>query len=63
MNDNYYRTLCEKILDHFKDNIYLTRAEFWRIYEGEAQNQSRRDLAEIFGGELDIDHTDLVPPI
>jgi hypothetical protein len=60
MNGCIHLAICERILDHFKDNKFLSRTEFWKIYKGETENQSRRDLSNVFGGELDISNNDLV---
>jgi len=62
--NNIHCEVCERILEHFKDNTTLTRAEFWKLYEKEANNRVRRDMAEMFYGELEaFDHTDLALPI
>jgi len=62
--NNIHCEVCERILEHYKDNTTLTRAEFWELYEREANNRVRRDMAEMFYGGLDaFDHTELAPPI
>jgi len=62
--NNIHCEVCERILEHFKDNKTLTRAEFWKLYEKEANNRVRRDMAEMFYGELEcFNHTDIIPPV
>jgi hypothetical protein len=46
--------ILQRIYQHFRDHRILTDEDFEKMCKGETQNQARRDLAEVFGGELKI---------
>lgn len=56
--------ILQRVFNHFRDHRILTDEDFEKICKGETQSQVRRDLADVFGGDLVcFDNTDLIPPV
>jgi len=52
--------ILQRVFKHFRNHRILTDEDFEKICNEEGENQSRRNLANVFGGELDISNNDLV---
>jgi len=56
--------ILQCVFKHFEEHRILTDEDFEKICKGECENRARRDLADVFGGELEFfDHTDITPPV